>query len=215
MFTEIADSVIVMNGAVRLDFIERAEAVFHNHNRSTGVSRCQFVQRPTQAVRVDLPAPIARLEIRIFRAAEHTVADCVGILIRRNATGHVIAERVEINLAFAQNFFIVLVVHERRINFHILIKFFGEVGISPANLHVAAKVVAQMIRALSCQHIFRIRRQGITRHVAQHTTDFEFGIDFVPRDNRLSRRDKLIMQSLNALLRHVFKLAEFAGRSPI
>ena len=157
-----------------------------------------------------MPTPIAGFEIRIFRAAKHCIVDFFGIFVDGNAIRHVIAESVKIDDAFAQNFLVVLVVHEGGINSHVAIKFFGEVGISSANLHVAAKVVKQTVFALSFKHVFGIGRQRITRHVTNHVADFEIRIDFVTGDDCLCRRDELIVQSLDTLLRHVFKFAEFA-----
>ena len=61
---EVVDTVVVVDGAVRLDLVVRTETVLHDEKRQV-IHVGEPVERVAQAHRVDLPTPVARLDVLV------------------------------------------------------------------------------------------------------------------------------------------------------
>ena len=71
---EVIDPVRVVNMVVRADLILCAEAIFNTENRNL-IAVVKLIQRDPQADRIDPPAPVAFLDIRIFHHPHHVALD--------------------------------------------------------------------------------------------------------------------------------------------
>ena len=101
---QVVDAVRIVDGAVRLHGIHRAQAVLHDHQRDL-VTVIQVVQRIPQPLGVDAPAPGAALQVGVFVAgvdAVQALEDAFGLLA--GDVGQVVAVGEEVHLA-PQQFF--------------------------------------------------------------------------------------------------------------
>ncbi|MPN56537.1 hypothetical protein SDC9_204227 [bioreactor metagenome] len=87
-----------MDGTVLFQRVAGTEAVFYHHQRQA-VTVVNFVQCIAQALRVDLPAPFAGLQIWVLKAARKVAAGLRRALVGGDAVGHVVAQRVKIDRA--------------------------------------------------------------------------------------------------------------------
>ena len=109
MGAQIIDAVAVVDGAVRFHGIHRAKAVLHNEH-GLFVPVVDGVQGHAQAHRVDGPAPLAGLEVRVLHGFQHRIAVglffCQDLLIRGDAAAGIVAEGDKIHGAFFQDLLI-------------------------------------------------------------------------------------------------------------
>ncbi|MNC58497.1 hypothetical protein D3C75_1082270 [compost metagenome] len=138
MAFEIADPVIVVNGAVFLHCIYRAKTVLHHHHWDL-VTVVDVVQGPAEALRINLPLPGAGFQIRILQAHGQIAADFFLFRICTYAGRGIIAARIEIDPAFPQNALIVL--SHLQLNPFIGKISFGEARIGPPHLNIGAQEV--------------------------------------------------------------------------
>ena len=148
MLSEVGDSVLIVDGAVLLDLIERAEAVLYDHERCVRIAVLKKIQCVAEAVRIDLPAPVGSFEVRVLRSAHHVALDLVNTFLNSHTVGHIVGEGVEVDSAFLYEREIFRVVHERCVDSDFLEIFSCEVRIFAADLNVAAEVVADLIASL-------------------------------------------------------------------
>ena len=85
MLAQIADAVVVVNLAVSVNLIPRAETVFHEEQRFL-VAVIHHIHGDAQAERVDAPAPFAGLNMRVLqRFNDIGGAGVAGVHLRRRA----------------------------------------------------------------------------------------------------------------------------------
>ena len=65
MGAQVVDPVVVVDGSVRLDLVIGAKAVLYDAHRKFKAI-IEPVEPPAQADRVDLPAPVRSLQIRVL-----------------------------------------------------------------------------------------------------------------------------------------------------
>ena len=75
MLAQVVDAILVVHAAHAIldhDLVQRTQAVFHDHHGHL-IAVIHLVKGKAQAIGVNLPAPLARLEVRVD-AATHDVA---------------------------------------------------------------------------------------------------------------------------------------------
>ena len=88
---QVVDAVVIVDAAVLFHLVVGAETIFHDKQWLL-VALVQFTQRITQAHRVNLPAPVGRLDVWVRHAALEAGNGVTGAAFRFDRVGHVIAE---------------------------------------------------------------------------------------------------------------------------
>ena len=96
-----------MELAVLGALVHGAQAVLHDHQRDlvAVVDRLEVV---AQALGVDRPAPVARLEVGVGHAAKEVAGTLLHLGVNRDSVGLIVAETVEVNSAGLENLGIAL-----------------------------------------------------------------------------------------------------------
>ena len=136
VLAQVVDAVAVVHGAVRLQRVAGAQAVFHHHH-GDAVAAVDLVQGVAQALGVDLPAPVGSLQVGIFEPAGQVAVGLGRVGVGGDAVGHIVAEGVEIDGALLQQLQVARLDLEPDI---VLVKEpLGVAGVLAADLDVGAE----------------------------------------------------------------------------
>ena len=207
MLPEIRDPVGIMDGAVLFHLVKCAKTVLNDHQRHFGVSVVYKVQCIPKPVRIDLPAPIGGFQIGVLRVFDHIACRHLRIGILRHAAGLIIGEGIQIDRARLEDFEVALF-DEGCVDPVVFKEFKRELRVLPADLHVSAQIVLEIILSLESEHISRIGRQRIYGDMADHVADHIVGIDLMAQPDRQSGRKELMMKGRICFLQVTLELCQ-------
>ena len=101
VLTEVINAAAVVEPAVLGPRILGAQTVLHNHDRNP-VAVIDFVQRPAQALGVDLPAPLTGFQVGVLQTLGDIALYRGRVAADAHTIAHVIGERVEVHSALLQ-----------------------------------------------------------------------------------------------------------------
>ena len=206
MLPQIIDPIRIVDAAVLLQFIVSAESVLHHHQRNL-IAVVDFVQGIAQSFRVDLPAPVAGLQIRIVDAADQVSAgSSQHFRIHGLTYAHVITERKEIHRAFPQDFIVPRLLFNDDIFF--LKEPFRVRRIISSHVDIRYKPVHPPHHLLIFQHIVGIAGIRITCSKQGHISHLELRIFFMGKLHCFWAGHKLMVERLIAdlnLVRHCLR----------
>ena len=165
-----------------------------------------MVQRVAQTHRVDLPVPFGRLEVGVLCAAHDVAGYLRCVLLCSHAVGHVIAKRIEIHCAAAQQLFVARL--HIKVDVITLKVPLCIIRVHALALHVAGHAVAQLILLLGQQNILRAAGERINCDVADHGAKAELRVDLPTQQHSLCAGNELVVQGCVALIRVVHLMAE-------
>ena len=203
MRPQVVDAVVIVDGAVRLYGIHRAQTVLHDEH-GLFVPVVDGVQGHPQAHRVDGPAPLAGFQVGVFHRGRHGVAVCVlrcqQFFVHRDAAAGIVAEGHKIHRALLQR----AVVLRLGVQLHpgALHPLFRPHGVRAAHLHVGKEVVVP-VGLLRRPHILRGAGAGVELPCCQHTAHHGIRHFFVRQLYRLCAGHQLVMSGLILDLLHI------------
>ena len=185
-----------MDGAVGLDGVLRAEAVLDDHEGKL-VAVIDLVQGKAKALGVDLPAPLAALEVGVLAAEGHVARGLLDAM-RAHDVGHVVAEAVEVDRALAEKLLVAGLHLE--LDAVLLPEAPRVARIVTAGLDVRAVPVHAAHRGLVGEDVGRVASRGIAQDEAVHVAELDLGIVLVSVLDELGRGDELMVERLVAAL---------------
>src|SRR5699024_6172984 len=194
---QVVDAVAVVDGAVGLQGVVGTQTVLHHH-QGDAVAVIDLVQGVAQALGIDLPAPVAGLQVGVLESAHNVAVDVVGVLVGGDAVGHVVAEGVEVHRALFQDFGVARL-HpdgDALVGPHPL----GVAGIFAPHLDVGTIPVGLAHGLLVGQNVGGVAGVGIGGDEAVHVAHLELGVVLVGVVHRQGAGNKLVVQRLEPLL---------------
>ena len=70
MLAHVFDAVAIMDAAIRFNLINRAQAIFNDHERDL-VTVVQLIEKEPKTHGIDRPAPFGRFEIGVWHTKQH------------------------------------------------------------------------------------------------------------------------------------------------
>ena len=204
MVAEVVDAVVVIYLTGGRYFVIGSETVFYDKKRDA-IAVVEVVQRQAQAERVDDPAPVGSLKIRVSGAAEEAVLIRVGLILCGDSAIGVIAEGYKVDGALAQDFAVVVC---KRYDEAASLIFFEHVGwISAKNLNVDQSVVYPVL-CLSLEHVLGTAGRGIDSARSHHAADFIGRIDLMTDFYRPGAGNQLVVSGSVGDLVVIFTFVE-------
>ena len=194
MIVQIVDAVVVLHRhaarAIRDEHVLCAQPVLHDEERLLPAI-IEAVEHEPQPLRVDLPAPFACPQIRIFLPAEDIAAARRAACALTDAD--VVAERNEVHRMLPQKAQFLLRRPDldavlTKVPFHIA-------GVHTAYVHIAEEVV-KMLRLHDGDHVVGRGGQRIGRHREDHAADLGVRDDLMPDLDCACRGNELMMTRL-------------------
>ena len=194
MVVQIVDAVVVLHRhaarAIRDEHVLCAQSVLHDEERLLPAI-IEAVQHEPQPLRVDLPAPFACPQIRVFLPAEDVAAARCAACALTDAD--VVAERNEVHRMLPQKAQFLLRRPDldavlTKVPFHIA-------GVHTAYVHIAEEVV-KMLRLHDGDHVVGCGGQRIRRHREDHAADLGVRDDLMPDLDCACRGNELMMTRL-------------------
>ena len=132
VIAQVLDTIVVVDGSIRIDLVAAAEAVLNHHNGNL-IALVHLVEHDTQTHRVDWPLPCSLLEVRILGAPEKVTARLLG-RVSACALALIVAVRIEIDRTLFENLTVLVGDIER----HALLvpDALGKVGVLAAHLDI-------------------------------------------------------------------------------
>ena len=192
VLAEVVDAVAVVELAVLAALVDGTEAVLHDHDGHL-VAVPDLIEAPAQAFRVDGPAPIGLLEVRVGHAHDHVAAALRDRRIGGDAVGHVVAVGVHVHGALAQDGLVA--VEHGHVDLVVGKVAQGITGIVTAALHVRAEPGADLQLLLGGEHVRRRAGVGVDgRATTDHAADHILRVNLVREFDGKSAREELMVQ---------------------
>ena len=191
------------------DLVIGAKAVLHHHLRDVVVALGHGVDGPTQADRVDLPAPVARLEVGVLAAQAHVAGNFLAVIVRGGGHGHVVAVREHVHGALGQDLLVAR--QDVGLGSVLLPDALGVVRISAAHLHVRGVPVAVVQLLLGQQQVGRVAGQRVGGQEGRHVAHHDLGIVVMRVLDRLGAGQELVMQRVETGLGVTRRIGGGAG----
>ena len=192
MLTQVVDAVVIVDGAVLLDDVLRAQAVF-DHEQRLLIAVVQVVEGNAEAQRIDGPAPLAFLEVRVLRARKRVaLGPCgVGVRARRAARG-VVAEGDEVDRVVGEDLLVLL--GHPDVDAQALELLDGIGRVVAAALDIDKEVVVLVVE-LRRTNVLGAAAVRVVAAGGQHAADLDLRVDLVRDLGCPCARDQLVVSS--------------------
>ena len=194
-----------MDSTIRIRLVICTDAVFCNKEGQL-IAVIHLVQRDAQALGVDLPAPFAGLQIRVFLARKQVAAGDLVILVVGGDHGHIIAKAQEIHRILPQDLFVARLHLDGNAQ---LPEHPSAVGrIVTTGHHVRIEIVLVVFVQNAAHHIVRVTGGRVAGKAGNHAAHHGTGNHLVAELHRQRIGHQLMVGTLEDMLRKDMEVAQ-------